>query len=896
MGRKTLFTSVPGAVNEKEMLFDELFSQCPGHDYSSVLYLSPDNFLLSEARDLFFAYRNKKGAGPAYIPFRSTTLRQYAADLYGEYGGKNPVSGRLRTLILSELLGEEGTGYAAILSDLFRKCRNYLPGTGLSEVKERVKGLIAEEKAMERAFQSFGVLELYEEKIEQKGLADPEDILGECVRIIKDMPGPGVLVVDGFMDPSPLEFEVINALIEKAGRVYVLAEENTDMLSRIRSCLKDMEEKKAGKNGRRKNTVCYSYPSIEDEVEGIAKRIKKLILEGTRPWDITVCFPSLAKYLPMVRRIFRKYGLPVDVREYNLSATRQIMLIEELLSCLEEDYPRSDFLSVLASPHLSAVPAIVRERAVAYSYGAGIVKGRESWLSVRETILNSPKGGISEEEKHDLAEFRKGLEAVIDTIEGMKPAGDLPSFVSAFESGLSKLGFFDALGRDSEAAAMVKRQLLELRCFGEIFADEIENASPGYYLRYMLKDLKCSAREREGVRLLPFELAAGAGGEVLFFGGILEGDFPSRPGIDPILPEEVKKALGMPHLEYYLKRQKQYFLRLLNASRRDPYFSCPSADGDKVFLPSPFLEWGEALKPPPLDIFSEEEALAVEGSINNDSAGSIYWSGEMLRSRNARAALKERVSALTRGYVSVTDMDFYRKCPMRFYIEKVLGLEKESPPRFEVESRLWGSLAHKAMEHLFREGDVEIDLLEEKIMEGLEKGLEHFPVGSFWSMVAKEIFIKIMPALKEQETDIRIEGFRPCMVEKGIKAEVGGLRLRGKIDRVDIKTVERRDSILLLDYKTGAVDNESLQLPLYAFMWQETSQGTVEKLGYYSLKEGSVKWYPGKRTSMENFIQKAVTSAEELAGEIRKGAFPPEPFKPAECRYCDHSPLCGAAK
>ena len=355
------------------------------------------------------------------------------------------------------------------------------------------------------------------------------------------------------------------------------------------------------------------------------------------------------------------------------------------------------------------------------------------------------------------------------------------------------------------------------------------------------------------------------------------------------------------------------FNRLLNVSLHDPYFSCPSADGDKVFLPSPFLEWGEAVKPPTLDIFSEEEVLEREGSISKENMNPIYWSGEMFRTKSGNSALQKRIAIFAKGSISVTDIDFYRKCPLRFYIEKVLGLEKEVPPKYEIESRLWGSLAHKTMEHLFREGDVEIEILEEKILEGLEKGLEHFPIGSFWSMVAKEIFLKIMPSMKEQENDIRIEGFSPFLVEKSIKAELPGLKLRGKIDRVDrhvgagpcacpgqpqgvAPTKDEGDSVILLDYKTGGIDKDSLQLPLYAFMWQEASPETVEKVGYYSLKEGRVRWYPGKRSGMEEFISNAVSSAQKLAGEIRKGKFPPEPFKPTECRYCAHSPLCGAAK
>ena len=905
MGKTTLFIASPGRGNNREALFNELLSLYPGNDYSHVLYLSPDNFLLSEARDLFFSFRRDKGEGPAYIPFRSMTVRQFAADLYGESGGKTPVSGHIRTLILCELLRGNGTGYAAILSDLYRKSRNYLPGMDFPGIKEKIGKLIDEEKARERALQALGTLEKYEDELKLKELADPEDILMDCIPFIKEAPGFETLVIDGFLDPSPLEFEVIKTLIEKAGRVHVIVEENTEMLKQLRSYQKDIVIKKLEPGIRRKTASYYSYPSIEDEVEGIAKGIKKLIIEGTRPREIAVCFPLLAKYLPMVQRIFRKYGVPADIGEYNLSTTRPFVLIEEMITCMEEDYPRSDFLSLLTSPYLNAVPHIVKERAVAYSYRAGIVKGKESWRSIRETLLNAHRGRIMDTEKQELAEFQKELGSIINIIEELKLEKDLSSFIDIFESALTKLGFFDSLGDNSEISEKITRQFSELRNFAGLYAKGSHSSSPGFYLRYMLKDLKGSLRNREGVRLLPFELAAGADTKVLFFGGILEGDFPSRPGIDPILPEKVKKALGMPHLEYYLKRQKQYFNRLLNVSLHDPYFSCPSADGDKVFLPSPFLEWGESIKPLNLDIFSEEEVLEREGSISKETLNPIYWSGELFRTKSDNSALQKRMAMIARGSISVTDIDFYRKCPLRFYIEKVLGLEKEVPPKFEVESRLWGSLAHKTMEYLFREGDVEIEMLEEKILEGLEKGLEHFPIGGFWSIVAKEIFLKIMPRMKEQENDIRIEGFSPCMVEKSIKAEIGGLKLRGKIDRVDKKVQSPKskvqknkedESVILLDYKTGGIDNDSLQLPLYAFMWQETSSEKVEKVGYYSLKEGRVKWYPGKKTGMEEFISNAVSSAQELAGEIRKGKFPSEPFKLTECRYCDHSPLCGAAK
>jgi ATP-dependent helicase/nuclease subunit B len=680
----------------------------------------------------------------------------------------------------------------------------------------------------------------------------------------------------------------------------------------------------------RKKTRYYSYPSVEEEVEGIARGVKKLILEGVNPWEITVCFPILSKYLPMLRRVFRKYGIPVSIGEYNLSTTQAIVTLEEMITCVEEDYPRSDFLSLLTSPYFPSIPDVVKERSVAYSYRAGIVKGKESWLSIKEILLNSPKDNISDDEKERLREFQKEIKSIIEIIEGLKQKKDVFSFIDTFESVLNEFGFFDSLeaaapSLGEELSDKITSQFSELRHFAGIYESGLHNFdTPGFYLRYLLQDLKGSDERKDGVKIIPFELAAGIETGELFFGGILEGEFPSRPEIDPILPEQVKKALGMPYLEYYLKRQKLYFKRLLNATVHDPYFSCPSADGDKVFLPSPFLDWGETVNPPTLNMFSEEDVLVREGSIRQSGMESKIFrgvnvtrsSGEMFHDRNSLGVLRQRIGAMFKGFFSVTDIDYYRKCPLRFYIEKVLDLAMETPPKFEVESRLWGSLAHKTMEYLYKDGDINLDELDEKIFQGLEKSLKHFPIGDFWSRVAKEIFRKLLPAIKEQENNIRMQGLGPYLVEKNMKAEINGLRLRGKIDRVDIRKQKSevgvrnpqpvtrnsqpatrnsqsatRNTVILLDYKTGAVDNDSLQLPLYAGIWQENSSEPVEKLGYYSLKEGRVSWYP-KKVEMEEFINNALKYAEDAVNRMKKGMFPPDPFKAGECRYCHHSPLC----
>ncbi|MBI4850039.1 MAG: PD-(D/E)XK nuclease family protein [Nitrospirae bacterium] len=971
MKEGTLFISPLGARNKKERVFKEIVSLCPDNDFSSVLYLAPNTYVASEAKRHFFSYQKNVRKSSAYVPFQALTIKQLAVNLHENITppdlpldkGRNAISARIRTLVLCEILKEKSIGYAQLLSELFQKIRQYIPDKNISQIKEDIKKLIFEEKTKERAVQAIEVLQAYEDFLKEKNLIDAEDML----RIIsrksevgsqksgnpltspifpldkgKDKEGfqVGVLVVDGFFDPTPVELEIITALIDRAGKSYIIAGEGTEFLKFFETHKEGITTKKLESAVRREDTGYYSYPSMEEEVEGIAKGIKKFIIDGVKPWEMTVCFPSPSRYIPMLKRIFRKHGIPVSLGEYDLSTTKPFMALEGVLACIEDDYPRNDFLSLITSPCFPSIPESVKERAVTYSYRAGTIKGRQSWLSVEAVLRNAPKEALTEDEKNKIAEFQKGIKQVIDILESIKNPPLPPfakggmggfgliSFIDAFESALDKLGFFGYLdnsqvtppglpldkGRSKdEISRAVENLFSELRQFAGLHETGLHKA--GAYMRYLLQGISAADEDISGVKILPYEIAAGLESKALFFGGVLEENFPSRPGIDPILPEKVKRELGMPHLEYYFNRQKMYFKMLLNASALDPYFSCPSAEGDKIFLPSPFLDWEKSLCPVELNIFTEEDILVREGAAG--VMPKLSWGAEMSFDKNTLEILRRRIGAMSKGYFRVTDIDFYRKCPLRFYIERVLSLELEEPPRFEVEYRLWGSLAHKTMEYLFEDKGFSLDTLEQRLYQSLEKSLKEFPIGDFWSNVAREIFKKLLPLLKEQETAIRAEGFIPYKIEENIKAEIDGTRLKGKIDRIDVRSQQSAVSsqqkknipplakgdeggfsgakVILLDYKTGSMDSDSLQMQLYARMWQENFKGAVERVGYYSLKDGSVTWYP-KKDTMEKFMQDALQKTGELVDGMKKGSFPSEPGSGNECRYCDHAPLCEGAK
>jgi len=901
MSTSEIFIAPPGTRNRNDAVCARLLGLCPGNDYSPVLYLGPDAPFLAHAKRLFYNYLVKSGGGKAYIPFQAVTIKQLSYDMYETYGSDEIISDEIRTLFLLQLLEEKNLGYARLLSGLLNKIRHHILDRDLKDVKAEIDSLIFEDKARDRALSAMDTLQAYENLIDEKKYIDSERILQASVPFIEQHLASAVIVIDGFHDPTPLEKEVISSLVSKSENVLLLTEDKDPFAGIIKND-KSFSVTTLRPSAKRTSTGYFAYSSIEDEVEGIAKSIKKLFIEGRMPWEITLSFPNIFKYLPMVKRVFNRYGIPVSIGEYTLSGTKPIVAINEIISCIEDDYPRTDFLSVLTSPLFPAISGNIKEQAVSISYRAGIIKGKESWLSIKKTLLNDTFN-LSDEDKEQIEEFQKGINKVIELIEDIKNSKDLSSYIATFLSALEKLGYFEALGSDASdntvgIAGKISRQLSELNHFA--LANELSDnkVHPGMYLRFVLENLSSSDTNPDGIRVVSYDQASSLETKELFFAGMVEGEFPSKPAIDPIMPEKVKHALGMPYLEYYLRRQRQYFHRLLNISEHPPYFSCPSAEGDKIFLPSPFLNWDQAIRPVELDIFSEEEVLVREGEIRgSETTSKALWDRDLDLNKTSLKMIGEKL----RGYLNVTDIDAYRKCPMRFYIERVLKLETEEPPQFEVEARLWGSLAHKVMEQLFQEGDIAIDDIDSRLFQCLETVLKQFPIDEFWGKVAKEIFHKLLPKIKEQEQALRMQGFAPVMVEKKLTADINGLKLKGKIDRIDSKMSQEKEiqnsklkiqnSVILLDYKTGNVDSDSLQMPLYALMWRENSHEPVDKVGYYSLKEGKVSLYP-KKVSMDEYLNESLATAEELVSNMKRGYFPPEPLRASECRYCSHSPLC----
>ena len=182
MNKTILFVAPPGARNKKELIFKEIISLCPGNDFSSILYICPNSFVIREVETGFHSFLKR----PAYIPFQTMTLRHLGEKIYSENLDKRPITEKMRPLILSHILGEKNTGHTRLLSDLFKKLKHYIPGEDLTLIKDKIISQIFEDKAAKRAADAIDTLIAYEKELKERGLVDPEDILKDSITYIKE--------------------------------------------------------------------------------------------------------------------------------------------------------------------------------------------------------------------------------------------------------------------------------------------------------------------------------------------------------------------------------------------------------------------------------------------------------------------------------------------------------------------------------------------------------------------------------------------------------------------------------------------------------------------------------------------------------------------------------------
>jgi ATP-dependent helicase/DNAse subunit B len=273
---------------------------------------------------------------------------------------------------------------------------------------------------------------------------------------------------------------------------------------------------------------------------------------------------------------------------------------------------------------------------------------------------------------------------------------------------------------------------------------------------------------------------------------------------------------------------------------------------------------------------------------------------------------------------SITELEDFFACPYRYLAKHVFRLdEPDESPEFAFAPALEGAVLHRACEEAVQHETEFRDLL----ARAFEEGRASFPE-RLGHRLAEEGMREDIAALLESDLEFRRElGWTPLAFElrfgsaekKPVRIE-GGLRIRGRIDRVDSASC---GAFLVIDYKRsvrviaeverGIEEGTSLALPLYlaaveallarrpagAFL---LSARETRRVGFFdaSLAEQGIVPDAGRGKSLVSLsseafrerIRLAETSAAQAVAGIREGDFPVRPASDSTCKTCPYGDLC----
>jgi CRISPR/Cas system-associated exonuclease Cas4 (RecB family) len=179
-------------------------------------------------------------------------------------------------------------------------------------------------------------------------------------------------------------------------------------------------------------------------------------------------------------------------------------------------------------------------------------------------------------------------------------------------------------------------------------------------------------------------------------------------------------------------------------------------------------------------------------------------------------------------------------------------------------------------------------------------------------------------ALERFRSDEIESGVVPAYVEKDFSFEIGGHKIRGRWDRVDVKPLapgERTREIptidlsgdtlrptlplsdewvVIADYKSGGRDDdevslsrarEALQLQIYALAWRAATGRLPDEVSLRFLDTGRVATVPVEPKRIEKARQRIAEAAEG----IQTGSMEAKPDL-MNCTYCAYRELCPSSK
>lgn len=343
-----------------------------------------------------------------------------------------------------------------------------------------------------------------------------------------------------------------------------------------------------------------------------------------------------------------------------------------------------------------------------------------------------------------------------------------------------------------------------------------------------------------------------------------EGYVPHKSEKDLFLNTKTREYAGLPSAHDRESLQKHYYTMLCNRAQKVAIGCVQNAES----VPSRFLlQLG--IKSIPA-AYRYEEVLFTTPHFNERHVGVI-----------------EGEYDFTAHPLSASGIKTFLSCKRSFYYRYIAHIREHELPRDLSQERDVGNELHSVLDKLYAEHDRYLEPSE--IKEALGRLWEEKQSDDPLERFMKRLWIDKLEAFYACEVSRFASGVRVLHREKEVSCEVEGIRLTGRIDRID----ENEGSLEVIDYKSGKfpdTDKEpkesdvDYQLSVYALLASEL--GEVSRCGYYDLGSGELKF--------ERFLEAKIGKLREiLAVMASQKQWSWEMCEDMiRCRHCPYTYLC----
>jgi DNA helicase-2/ATP-dependent DNA helicase PcrA len=650
------------------------------------------------------------------------------------------------------------------------------------------------------------------------------------------------------------------------------------------------------------------FATTGQEADWLAAEIGRRLAGGARPRDHAVLVRANADADPILRSLSAS-GIP-----WRFSGTSGLYARPEVRVLLS-------FLRLLADPS-SSVDLYALAASEVYGVGGEDLAvlsstARRRGRPLRDLLLDvRQQPGLVRVSQAG----RTAIERLLDDLAGYeelarsRPAGEV---LLAFLRGSGILARLVAASSAAgeEALANIARLFDIVRAQSALLADD-RAAFLAPHLATLVEagDDPATADldpDADAVAVLTVHKAKGLEYPVVFLPGLVDGRFPLSSRRDPLpLPLELVRET-LPEGDFHLQEERRLFYVAMTRARDELILSHALDNGG-----------ARARRVSPCVLEALDRPLAT---VSGPPPGRLAPLERLTSPSPSPVGVQPASPAVDRPLLlSYSAIDAYLTCPARYKLGHVIGV-----PVAPHHAMTYGAALHKAVQEFHRRQARAESMAEPELIEVFERAWSN---EGFLSRAHETARLEAgRDALRRfRSAQLRPGAIVPAYVERDFDFSLGGDRVRGRWDRVDVvpagpeppdraapepagagsvsnradvvsPTLELlgREQVTITDYKSGDVRDagrarqrarDSLQLQIYAMGWEALTGRLPDALQLHFLDSGVT----GRADVDVRRLERARLRIETAASGIRRGDFEPTP-SPAACGWCPFRQICPAS-